>query len=220
LDNEFFLLAMYCDDDCKRKAYDESHRYECKIMNFLHEYGNITHATVRAFFKALHLCNDSIDELEEFAAGHLYGRQKSTVFDFDFTNMSDKEANKANLLILLSGAHHETPEIIRFCFTLANKLESFGSLRFSKEFQRTLFRLLLVKIYGVFSINAYILEQSDSNPEAKKLFVDVGSGYSSFFSLLSHSCDPNVIDASSDNKHLVIVIQPIKKGEQLCFCYG
>jgi len=60
---------------------------------------------------------------------------------------------------------------------------------------------------------------SDSNPLVEGLTF-IGDGNSLFSSLISHSCAPNVAYGFIGNKSIILVIESIKKGAQICTTYG
>jgi len=209
---------MYCSEECKKQAYYECHRYECEVIDLLRKSHQTVHQALTAFFKGLVACNDSIDELQTLVAKHMKGERRSNVFDFDFTRMSDKEAAKANLQILVSGAKAELqPEemiFFRNCFITILNAHSFpievAQERFVEEFLMNVLRVFLVNVYAI----------SKPSSEAASGSFKIGSGYSSFSSLLSHSCAPSIQAVNVSDKLLGVAILPIKKGEQLTWCYG
>jgi len=221
--NSFLLLAMYCSDECKKRHYEESHRYECAISDKLHNLPNSMALTLNVFFKGLAACDDSIDELEKLVAGHLYGKEKSSVFDFDFTNMSDKEAAKANLLIILSGAAHTLTNQQRTIF-LSETISVLESQSIGYKLlatHRSFLEAFMLKVFSINLINVYSLKKPDLDPlRASEGLSSIGNGNSLFSSLISHSCAPNIATANVGDKCVIIMIEPIKKGDQVFITYG
>jgi len=209
---------MYCNEDCKKKAHDEAHRYECEFINKLHSMPNIVNLTIKTFFKALSMFDGSVDELEKHIAGHLYGNKKSTIFDFDFTNMSEKEADKAKLLVLCSGLQQDQHKDLLIMMMMLFKEHSMWEKM--TEFQQLFVRTLLVTLFKILYVNVYFVKHSDANTENVDRYIDVGTSYSTFFSLINNSCISNIVIISTGEYQVLVATEQIKKGEQLTFEYA
>jgi len=202
-----------------QRDFDECHRHMCEIIDKLHGQSNIVHIAIKTFFRAFVICDDSVNKLEKYVAGYLYGNQKSNVFDFDFTEMSDEDTEKAKLLVFLSGNMYDTTKIKQLYISLIVFFQNHSIWKHLTEFQQHFLRLLFQLLYSIIFVNVYIVQQVNSNPEGAEQYTNVGTAFSPFFSLISHSCSPNVAAVSTGEYQIVVVSEPIKRGEQLTFLY-
>jgi len=214
---------MYCSDECKKKAHEEYHSYECELSDVFYQ-EKLIHERFGfvMFFKALSACDNSMEKLQELVSDHLYGRKKSTVFDFNFTNMSEKEKTKALVLASLSAAKDPlTPmEVMMHRISFMALLENHSSLSHLTDSQHRFAANFIMSIHKAALVNGYLLSVSHSNPNDNECIFVLGSCFTPFLSLPSHWCVPNTTDTVVRNKHVWITIAPIKKGEQITVAYG
>jgi len=151
----------------------------------------------------------------------LEGEKKSKVFDFDFTNMNESEAVKANLLILLSGVKCEFTEKQKDIFESYTMpiLHNHSIWEKLTKAQKSFVAEFLFVVFSILRFNIYGIRKQDSNPR-NETNLQLGSGHSSFFSMLSHSCALNLTAISIADKLLLVTTRPIKKGEQLYISYA
>ncbi|KAL7037596.1 hypothetical protein ACKWTF_009295 [Chironomus riparius] len=121
-----------------------------------------------------------------------------TIFDYDFSNADDPK-NKENLVK---------------CFLSLKSLKNYNIGNFCCS-QSHLSEKALHHILGIRKLNQQLTYYSDIDHS----FIKSGNSISVFVSLLNHSCVPNVNSFSVDNKVSVVVLKPIKTGEQLFRSY-
>lgn len=215
---------MFCSDTCQDAAFKMYHKYECLIMKKLDGVKDLV-GRLRPFFLALSLFDGSVDRMKATLQGRSGGQR--TVFDYDLSDpLSHTYA--INLLHVFDSytttQHSESFEQINTLFTCDPELniiwkgnESFVHMllcRFN-DVLRCLGR-------GIYKWPGNATDIAEQLPDITDSFdTDLvrkmaGVGYYPFLGLINHSCVQNIsrhIDA--DNKMVLIVCRPIKKGEQL-----
>jgi hypothetical protein len=137
-----------------------------------------------------------------------------TLFDFDLSRTSDewleiKQLQIANLLA------PETSEASQWIFEdtarqLLEKFPVFQKVVRSGEADVEFLVQYIVRFMQIWKRNS---SRIIANRQVE------GAGIQLFGSLLSHSCDPNIVNVSIDNKFACVVTKPIKKGQQLLVSY-
>lgn len=188
---------MFCSEECKEKAA------------LLHLNDAFNGVYSGEFNKSLKMQLDAyriaggVSELLEL----LKDSEDKTIFDFDFSNPDDPSYEK-NMLVALNGlcknyVENEIPEINPK--TLLNIPPINEKKRTAQE------RKQLIK----FITNQLALVLSNLT-----LFKQCHNGIYLLQSLLNHSCVPNVECIRLDEKSVLIVIRPIKRGDQIFEAYG
>lgn len=191
------------------------HFYECHIIEKLLKSG-IMQMAMRIFFQALSIFDGSMDQLQRFLEDSK--NHSTSIYDFDLSINDDQELSKGKSFLLSL-----------FCLTHGNKVFSSDSPEnFMKDHPE------LAKIWNLHEkyirkLFLRILQIGDSNfhgicgwsmKKYENQFPQmIGIGCYPFISLVNHSCAPNVNRIYVDDKMILLVERPIKKGEQLFDCY-
>lgn len=203
--------TLFCSTTCYEAANKSFHQYECNILHLLNETGN-WRMTFRCFFNALSICNGSIDELEQLMAES--DSLSPTVFNFDFSNPKNPDNAKNQLLCLMALTRKVTVSLRNFSDIFQHHPKLIELWSTHKEFiNKFLKRLMQIEILNFHGIKGRALDQS--NPYRSC----VGDGGYAFCSLLNHSCCSNLMRIVVENRMVLIVERPIKKGDQLFDCY-
>lgn len=204
---------MFCSENCMRMAYKTFHKYECPIIDLVLKSG-IMQMAVRTFFQALSMFNGSIDELEKFLIENK--NPSASVYDFDFTTHDEATIAKSFLLSL-------------YCLTKSDKVCESDSPEMLVKLHPQLAETWISHEKFIRKFILKILQVGDSNfhgicgwslKKYENQFPQmIGIGCYPFISLINHSCAPNVNRIYVEDKMMLLVERPIKKGEQLFDCY-
>lgn len=203
---------MYCSDQCLTNALKDYHNYECPIVDLLHKSG-VMQMAMTIFFKALSIFGGSISDFEK-----TFNETESlshSVYDFDFADRNN-EANGNNYLISLlclarndKDYRNDSPEKL---FKIHPELLAMW------KSHETFIRKFILKILQIGDSNfhgicGWSLRKYDQVPQM------IGIGCYPFISLVNHGCAPNVNRIYVEDKMMLLVERPIRKGEQLFDCY-
>lgn len=205
--------TMFCDEKCQQEALRAFHAYECPIIERLLRSG-IMQLPIRTFFSALSIFDGSIDELMMFLSNNK--NSAACVYDFDFSTTNQSSTAKSFLLSLYCLANSgkvclsDSPEAL-----LKNHPQLGNVWRSHEEFIRKFIQnVLQVGDSNFHGICGWSLKKYENQfPQM------IGIGCYPFISLVNHGCAPNVNRIYIENKMLLLVERPIKKGEQLFDCY-
>lgn len=203
---------MYCSDECLSKALKDFHIYECPIIDLLHKSGVMQMAMV-IFFKALSIFDGSITDLEK--CFNEIEMTSHSVYDFDFSDPNSPTNGKNYLISLLCLARNDkdyrndSPEKL---FKIHPDLSTMWKSH--ENFVRKFFlRILQIGDYNFHGVCGWSLRKYDQIPQM------IGIGCYPFISLVNHGCAPNVNRIYVEDKMMLLVERPIRKGEQLFDCY-
>lgn len=167
------------------------------------------------FFKALSIFDGSITDLEKsFNENESLSR---SVYDFDFADHDNgNPANGKNYLISLlclarndKDYTNDSPEKL---FRVHPELSHLWTSH--EAFIRKFFlRILQIGDSNFHGMCGWSLRKYDQVPQM------IGIGCYPFISLVNHGCAPNVNRIYVEDKMILVVERPIKKGEQLFDCY-
>lgn len=200
-------LTMYCSEDCKTKHRWIHQQSECKIQGGSWQlFGHQSIAT-RSVFKALSIVSGSFEELEAIYKKCL--QSPKTVFDYNFSNLDDPDYFKNQLKVALSLARDETfqGEQGADCFFLTRP----EMMKHEKFIRKLILLFHQIQRNVTTKIDQYSLLAEEA--------LETGVGIFPFYSLINHSCVPNVTRIHVGNKMCLIVTRPISKGEQIFDCY-
>lgn len=139
-------------------------------------------------------------ELDDFMNKTSIKDLKKTIFDFDLSNPKDPNYRKNLMTCLLSlqpKANYHVDESSKVIFNHVSK-------KTAKH---------ILSIVPNNSAGTYFLDGEVSVP-----FV-AGSKISLFKSLINHSCLRNIQMVGIDDKIAIVVMKPVKAGEQIFDCY-
>ncbi|XP_070496115.1 N-lysine methyltransferase SMYD2-like [Chironomus tepperi] len=138
------------------------------------------------------------EKFEDFSNNNDIKKLNKTIFDYDFSDAEDPENKEKLTKSFLSLKSINEFKVRNFCLS-----------------QNHLSDHTRNHILGIRSIN----EQRTHFYNGDQTVINSGNSISTFVSLLNHSCIPNVHSFSVDNKVSVIVLKPVKAGEQLFRSY-
>lgn len=205
------VVTMFCSPNCRREANKGFHQYECNILQLLNETGN-WRMPLRCFFDALSICGGYIEELERVM--QVCENSSPTVFNFDFSNLKSYKNKQYHLMCMLSLTNNVAVNIHDFSHLFQHhpRLEELWSSH-RKFIEKFLQRMMQVEILNFHGIKGRSLNQN------KPYRACLGDGGYAFCSLINHSCCPNVMRIVVENRMVLVVERPIKRGEQLFDCY-
>lgn len=194
---------MFCSQTCLDESFDRAEKFK----SFPFSNYSLSSPLITSMFKALDFAGGP-EELHEIYTDPT----PRSIFDFDVSNPNDPETRRN--LLKCAAALKENP----FNSSATSKhLETateqiLEGLTSSNEPARTveIIRNFVLRYTRINVCNAMGIEQKDGK-HANILFV--------FSSLINHSCDPNVQVVNVDGSIAMVVIKPIKAGDQLFICY-
>jgi SET and MYND domain-containing protein 4 len=218
--------AMYCSEECKSKAMQEYHSFECNNEINLSDY-----SPIKMLLHAIRIAG-GVNSLRLFLESD-EGKKDVTVFDFDLLDINDPcyERNllcaalslKVNIdvdqlsseMMVLHGVIVDNPKLKKMW-----NFEENG--RFLDELLKKLCKIsLLVEVNKQWSTKNLRREKSDANTSEDGVFVNpVGFNVDPYSALMNGSCSPNIRLISVGNKNLWVCVKPIKAGDQLFKTYG
>lgn len=213
---------MFCSTECEKNSAS-FHQFECPVMELILSptLTSTMKMALRIFFIALSTFERSITELETF-----FNSNTKPLTIFDVTSSTDVREMIMVLNSLIFNSNVEVHEkLFDEIFLTSTTLKAIWSSH------RTFIRMFLKKHTQIGTMNYHeiynwpLKKSGLSNVEKTKLaykseVVAIGSGSYPFISLINHHCAPNVNRIFVQDKNVLIVQRPIKKGEQLFDNYG
>ncbi|KAJ6641170.1 SET and MYND domain-containing protein 4 [Pseudolycoriella hygida] len=208
----FNIPPMFCSEECQKTAMKDFHRYECPIIDLLHKSG-VMQMAMSIFFKALSIFNGSISDLEK--CFNEVANSSYSVYDFNFSDSDDQAAGKNYLISLLCLAKNDkdyTKDSPEKLFNVQSELSVMWNAH-SDFIKKFFLRILQIGDSNFHGICGWSLRKYDQIPQM------IGIGCYPFISLVNHGCAPNVNRIYVEDKMILLVERPVKKGEQLFDCY-
>lgn len=166
----------------------------------------------RTFFQALSMFKGSIEDLQKFLDGNK--NPKASVYDFNFSDFSMEDKNFLISLFCLTKSEkvceNDSPEKL---------FKDHPQLSEAWKFHETFIRNFIQRILQTGDSNFHGICGWSRKKYENKFPQMIGIGCYPFISLVNHSCAPNVNRIYVEDKMLLLVERPIKKGEQLFDCY-
>lgn len=205
------LTTMFCSTKCLEAASKSFHQFECNILQALDDIGS-WRMTFRCFFNAFAICDESVEKLEQLMAEA--DSLSPTVFNFDLSDPDNPDNARNQLMCMMSLARKVVVNLKDFSYIFQHhpKLTELWSEH--RDFiNKFLKRMMQVEILNFHGIKGRALDRSNPYRSCS------GDGGFAFCSLLNHSCCSNLMRIVVENRMVLIVEGPIKKGEQLFDCY-
>lgn len=203
------VSVMFC-TECRDEAYEKFHKIECPIIDLMAKFlCKSSRITFRTVVRAITSFN-SIDELVTFIE-ETKG-QDLTIFDY---NYKEKSSHNLYAPVHFSTENFDADKEFATCMLVSLISRPLLKLTELKDKFNTVEAVTVLKglIYrcitrgpSVCSYAAYL----DGS-----LFDAYAEGIYPFRNLLNHSCVPNVMITSSNNKLVYTVSRPINADEQL-----
>ncbi|XP_006618435.1 SET and MYND domain-containing protein 4-like isoform X2 [Apis dorsata] len=225
---EHCTYAMYCSEECKAMEWKKYHDIECAIfpsmlkMNFVKLDLFSLRLAIQAVREATSIqeLRKELEEVDSCEDPRTKGFSKNGMF------LSDKY--RSLLGLITNTEKRSVQDLFRrsldasfILYFLATCSNMFGS-PLKKDLS------ILIKNDNVIFVGGLILRHQQLIPSNIHSFseecgldaVERGIAAMPFFSLINHSCNPNILRHSRSNYMIIYVIFPIKKGEQLYDNYG
>ncbi|KAL9702893.1 hypothetical protein quinque_006411 [Culex quinquefasciatus] len=199
------VSAMYCSEKCLERDWKYVHRFECAVSDKL-QYISFSYVAMgsKLFLYGLSLFNDDLDEMMRYF--ETLEKSGGNALDLDYTEYDPLEEWKdlCNIKpVPSSNDNFARTAAAAHCFTLLKNpvvaaiVNTPAKRTFMYQRVRDFVRLA----------NLYKWEnfQSPLCPVA---------------SLFNHSCDPNAIATIHSGQVRIIVLRPIRSGQQICVSYG
>ncbi|XP_037048121.1 SET and MYND domain-containing protein 4-like [Bradysia coprophila] len=214
--------AMFCSDECESQANRTFHKYECHMSEITSALSTNLQMALRSFFTTLSLFGESLDDLQNYL---LENANPCTIFD-----VKDPHDQRAKFMAInsLSANAEVTVEknILEKIFQTSPELNEMWS-KYDDLIANFLKRQIQIATLNYHEIYFWPLKNgrtqdhlSDDSLTYQRGTVAAGNGSYPLASLLNHDCAPNIIKAFIDDKVVLVVQRPIKKGDQLFDNYG
>lgn len=204
---------MFCSEKCLNDAKESFHNYECPINNLLLTSG-VMQMAMRIFFQSLAMFDGSIIEFERF-----FNENESlaaSVYDFNSSNPDNRLIARNNLISLICLARNDND----YVGDSPEKLfKIHPQLSYMWESNEAFIRRFILRTLQTGDCNFHGICGWSLKKYANQTPQMIGIGCYPFMSLINHSCAPNINRIYVDDKMLLVVERPIKKGEQLFDCY-
>lgn len=184
---------------------DRFHHVECKTIDVNPEDENeIFEIAHRVVFEDLGIFG-TIEKLQKFVEAH---SEVKTVFDFNLLK-GDENLKERNLLhVVNSLQRNKIPEKLqpmmeKHVQLMKSITKNPKHQKFLDEYMRKQMEIVITNSFGMTNSDGEI----------------IGSGIFPLSSLFNHSCAPNIMRITVDNKLVFITSRPIEKNQQLLVCY-
>lgn len=208
--------AMFCDATCYKNAYNEYHKYECGIIDDLLEHFSRPQTcalrTVLYAFSKYEKFSDLVDATKNSESKNVnVFNIKNEEFQciHNLATNEEKRNNSDLFKRAIIGA------VIYFILLKYSPFEELADTQEKHDFfLKILFRYLQIAPTNYHSLHTI------EDPEDLDASGVYASGAYPFSSLINHSCAPNVKRVCFGNKIAMVVLRPIKVGQQLFDNYG
>lgn len=210
------IRGLFCDEECMEKSF---HKHHC--MLWIPEPDKHKFKLVMETFFKISAAFSDFDSL--------MSKTELLLKEEDFVNPTSDQKKFIRLFELVHNHEHipfDKLEALRIvashCFyavvkSLPDYMGKFVDLKRRRFLQHFMFHLCHITEHEYF-VHEYLL--GEVNEEVSACSFDIyASGLYLFGNYINHSCVPNVLYFTVDNRLVCKVIRPIKSGEQLFRCY-
>lgn len=206
---------MFCSQICLKKARERFHAAECNRQTKKDVYNEIRRSVLKLILESLAIAG-SVERLRDL----METSERKTIFDFDLRGQ-DEHTKDMTYLTIINALKSKSDAFAKREYEKASSdiLKTWDSQLFVKSEQdftdlvNYSTRLILIE-----ALNSTRIPTNDGPVDSLTDFGE-GVGIFPFGSLLNHSCDPNVEACPCDNKYVTVVVNSIRKGEQLFIKY-
>lgn len=214
--------AMFCSQNCYDDAQKSFHRFECPIIDFIHETCNRTQLIALRSTMWAFECYDSIDELKQVMSN--IDNIEVTAFSCEYPTKSKNEQFLKILSFPTKQSERSTMDLAGIAAVTAVLFDTLMErtnlkLLLPNEDDQNLLIELLFRFLQIARMYYHTLSLSNRQYRSPQGGV-IGSATFPFCSLINHSCSPNIIRIPFGTKMVIFVLRNIKKGEQLFDNYG
>ncbi|KYQ55708.1 SET and MYND domain-containing protein 4 [Trachymyrmex zeteki] len=224
----YCTYAMYCSEECRNIEWEKCHNIECAVFPVVLEYStyNLDLCSIRLAVLALREAGgiEKLRTMVKEVDEHDDPRTKG--FSRDGKLYSDKYTSVYSLVTntekrSVSDLFKRSFDTSFFVYFLATRTVIFGA-KLPEDLSG------LAKNNDVTFIGGLILKHQQIIPSNMHSFgetqgleyLERGIAAMPFFSLINHSCDPNILRHSRPEHIVIYAMYPIEKGQQLLDNYG
>lgn len=195
---------MFCSKSCMTVA-DRFHQFQCQVIDInTDEEDQIFEVAHRQVFDALGAFSRT-EKLEKFYENH---PEPKTVFDFDFTKGDNMQSFRSMLQAVNSLQRNKIPDEMgpimdRHVELMKSITKNSKHKKFLDSFMRKQMEIIITNTFAISSKDGGV----------------TGTGIFPLSSFFNHSCAPNIVRITVENKLAFIVSRPIEKNKQLFVCY-
>lgn len=211
--------ALYCSERCRKEAWHVYHRYECPISEHLNDLDEFVALALRCLLVGRSVYG-SLEAYEAFLAHSADGGVNA--FDLDYANLDRRVQFLAFHNMHFQDGH--MPHADR-SFWMRKVAEVVRLLRRADVFEGELgtraaedLVLGLLYRYTITSILNCYETSTTRPPRADKVSITVSQHLT--MGLVNHSCAPNVQRIQQSDRQVLMVVRPLRKGDQLFDNYG
>lgn len=223
---EHCTSTMFCSDECATEAFDNFHKYECPIIDFMYKmFNSIQLSAIRVSLCAL-TSFDSVTDLLRFTNDSTNETINAFTLDYSYDPMPKSELYKPIHTLETNQEKRTTADLFqRAVVTAVIQKALLENTPLRELLQRgdeiNLLTELIFRHLQTASTNFHRLETLANTMDPNNLDdVSYGSGAYGFCSLINHACSPNIVRLPIGRRISVFVLRPIKAGEQLLDNYG
>lgn len=224
---EYCTYSMYCSEECKAMDWKKYHDVECAIFPFMLKmnFVKLDLFSLRLAIQAVREATSMQELREELKEVDNCDDPRTKGFSKDGTFPSNKY--RSLLGLVTNTEKRSVQDLFRrsldasfILYFLATGTNMFGS-PLSKDLS------MLIKNADVTFVGGLILRHQQLIPSNIHSFseeyglevVERGVAAMPFFSLINHSCNPNILRHSRSEYMIIYAMYSIKEGEQLCDNY-
>lgn len=203
------VSLVYCSEECCEAGWKAFHRFECGITEKLDyvSYGS-TRIGLRMLFHGLNLFDDNVDDMMEFCSAH--ARNGIDPLSLDYTERD----RKMQQFLVFQQTH--VPDIDLKTDTTLAQAALYYSVLVGHSLIRALFTTKTQRDFLLQCIHDYVrtsllLACYQVNMESTHLYTVAA--------LCNHSCIPNTYAVASEGSLKLVVLRPIRPGEQILTSY-
>lgn len=218
--------TMYCSSNCAIEAFNNFHKYECPVIDFIYElFNSIQLSAIRVTLCALTSFN-SVAELLRFTNDATNGTINAFTLDYSREPMPTSELYKPIHTLETNQEKRTTADLFQRAVVTAIIRKAMLEKTplpelLQKHDEINLFTDLIFRHLQTASTNFHRLETLSNTMDPNNLDdVSYGSGAYGFCSLINHACSPNIVRLPIGRRIAVFVLRPIKAGDQLLDNYG
>lgn len=223
---EHCTSTMFCSPACADEAFNQFHRFECPVIDFLYKMLNIIQLSAVRVAICAFTSFDSIDSLHQFVTDPDAGAINAFTLNYKI-DLPKSELYKPIHTLETNQHKRSTADLFQRAIITAVISQAFSDhsplvLEYLKgDTDRRLFIELIFKHLQTASTNFHRLETLANARDINDLDnVSYGSGAFGFCSLINHACSPNIVRLPIGRQIAVFVLRPIKAGEELLDNYG
>lgn len=211
--------AMYCSERCRKEAWHVYHRYECVISEHVNQLDEFVGLALRSMLVGRSIYG-TLEKYQDFLMNFVDSGVNG--FDLDYTKLDRRIQFLAFHNMHFQDSHLPIPDRSAWMKKVAELLRLLqkADVFEGEKWTRTTEDFVLELLYRYTITN--ILNCYETSTSLPTRFNKVGISVSQYITmgLVNHSCAPNVQRVQQSNRQIMMVVRPIRKGEQLFDNYG